>query len=198
MNASKCQGSQHCSWVNCFGFEMCKNYTCSIWMKCNFLNYSIILFRQKSTECVFGSQWCFALLWQINGNLQLPCDQNRGYLKKCSCRKNETVNFNLNLICLLAQPNESSCLILQCWISNTQWLSPVVIFAFQKKLHALTVSQGNPDSWPGSESDSGSDCHWKDRGAFHTGKEDLIGFYHCSSKQLYQNLSIIFPINWLP
>lgn len=136
--------------------------------------------------------WKSVVLWQISGNLQLPCDQNRGYLKKCNCRKNETVNFILNLLCLLTQADKSSCLIFQCWICNTQRLSSVVIFAFQKKLHALTVSQGNSDPWLGSESDSGCDCDWKDRGAFHTGKADLIGFYPCNSKQFNQNLSIIF------
>ena len=71
--------------------------------------------------------------------------------------------------------------VLQCWICNTQWLSSVVIFAFQKKLHAVIVSQRNFDSWLGSESDSGCDCNWKNRCAFSTGNENLIAYCHCNS-----------------
>lgn len=176
---------------------MYKNCTCSIWMKCNFLNYSVILFRQKSTECGFGSQWGFALLCQINGNLQLSCDQNRAYLKKCTAGKMK-LSFILNLIYSLTQPDKSSCLILQCWICNTQRLSSVVIFAFQKKLHALTVSQRNSDPWLGSESDSGCDCHWKDRGAFHTGEQDLMGFVIVTANNSIEPFQLFLQINCLP
>lgn len=162
---------------------MCKNYPCSIWITCYFKNYSIILFRQKSTEYVsFEGQWCFALLYQLNENLQFPSDQNRNTWKNAAAGKFILlILFWTWSICWCWTWLKFISDVLQCWICNTQRLSSVVIFAFQKKLHAVTVSQRNFNSWLGSESDGGCDCNWKNRCAFLTGNENLIGFYHCNS-----------------
>lgn len=105
--------------------------------------------------------------------------------KKSICTVNFILNFkyllmlNLIKVVFLFWPTYNLFFdILQCWICNTQWLPSVVILAFQKKLHAITVSQRNSDPWLGSESDSGCDCHWKNGCAFPTGNENLIGVCH--------------------